>query len=279
MTGRLRVLVVDDHPIFRDGLQLALSACEDVEVVGAADTAAEAVSAAIELRPDVVVMDLHLPDGSGSDAAGEILRTLPTTRILVLTMSDDDAALLAAVRSGAHGYLVKGADQATTVAAVRAVARGEATFGRDVSARVLALLAAEPLAPNPFPELTEREREVLQLLEKGLTNDAIAARLGVSSKTARNHVSNVLVKLGAGDRQDAADIARERRGQQDLSSKVVAVDRSSRSTSAPYAATSDAYSAGRDVLLLRLRSMAGPTTTRDRRQVRLWPTPRTPTSA
>lgn len=211
MTSTIRVLLVEDHPLFRDGLALALASCEDIGVVGETGTVSEAVSAADRLRPDVVIMDLQLPDGSGSDATREILNAVPSTRVLVLSMSEDAAALVSAVRNGASGYLVKGVDRASIVAAVRSVARGEATFGGEVAAQVLSMLAAETAPREPFPELSERERTVLRLVEDGLTNDAIAERLGIAPKTARNHVSSTLLKLGASDRRHAAEIARNRR--------------------------------------------------------------------
>jgi DNA-binding NarL/FixJ family response regulator len=204
MSQPLRVLIVDDHPVFRDGLRLALGTAGDMEIVAEADTATAALELADELTPDVVVMDLHLPDRHGAEATRTILERRPGTAVLVLTMSDDDAALLTALRSGARGYIVKGADQAAIIAAVRAVARGEATFGAGVSDRVLTLLASDRTAPMPLPELTDRERHILGLIEHGLTNQAIAERLYLSPKTVR-----ILTKLHVINRSEAARRARE----------------------------------------------------------------------
>jgi DNA-binding NarL/FixJ family response regulator len=202
-----RVLVVDDHPIFRDGLRAALRS-DDVTVVGEAATADEAVAACSDVRPDVVVMDLQLP-GGGVEATARILAASPGVRVLVLTMSGDRAAVNAAVRAGARGYLVKGADRDELLGAIRAVASGEAVFGAGVAQVVLDSMAAHPAAP--FPQLTAREREVLALVAEGLTNAAIARRLFVTPKTARNHVSNVLAKLGVTSRDAAAALVVEER--------------------------------------------------------------------
>jgi DNA-binding NarL/FixJ family response regulator len=200
MTTPIRVLVVDDHPIFLDGLRAALRA-DDVTVVAEATTAAEAIQAATELAPDLVLMDLQLP-GGGLDATRAILAASPDIRVVVLTMSEDQRTVSAAVKAGAVGYLVKGVDRATLLAAVRAAAGGNAVFGAGVAASVLQDMA-EP-RQDGFPQLTAREREVLGLLGEGLTNAAIGRRLVLSPKTVRNHVSNVLSKLGVADRESAA---------------------------------------------------------------------------
>ena len=202
----LRILVVDDHPIFRDGLRTALSG-DDIEVVGEAATAGDAVQLAAELEPDVVLMDLQMPGGSGIDATRAISAARPGVAILVLTMAADAQAVFGAIRAGARGYLVKGADRDELRRAVRAVADGEANFGADIAQRLLGAFAAG--RPTPLPELTDREREVLTLVTNGYTNAAIARRLVVSPKTVRNHVSNILTKLQVGDREEAARVARQ----------------------------------------------------------------------
>jgi DNA-binding NarL/FixJ family response regulator len=204
----VRVLVVDDHPIFRDGLRTALEAAS-VTVVGEAGSAEEAVAQAAELEPDVVLMDLQLPDGSGIEATRAIVTRRPEVAVLVLTMTDDVDAVFAAVRAGARGYLVKGVDRAELLGAIHGVADGQAVFGAAVAGRVLGAFAGGRPGPAPLPELTDREREVLGLLTEGYTNAAIAQRLYLSQKTVRNHVSNVLTKLQVGDRHEAARVARE----------------------------------------------------------------------
>lgn len=204
----IRVLAVDDHPIFLDGLRAALRA-DDITLVGEAGSAEEAVRLAGELAPDLVLMDLQLP-GGGLEATREIVAGRAVTRVLVLTMSEDQRTVSAAVQAGATGFLVKGADRATLLDAVRAVAAGNAFFGAGVAGSVLSTMAAAEVVA--FPQLTEREREVLGLLGEGLTNAAIGHRLFVAPKTVRNHVSNVLSKLGVEDRESAGMLARDSRG-------------------------------------------------------------------
>jgi DNA-binding NarL/FixJ family response regulator len=206
-----RVLLVDDHPLFLDGVRAALSTAPDVDVVGEASTAAEAVELAGSLRPDVVLMDLNLPDRSGIDATRDVLETSPETHVLVITMSADDDAVVAAMRAGARGYVVKGAGRQDLVQAVTTVAVGGAVFSPTVAARLgtyFSGLAAQP-GRELFPQLTERERQVLDLIARGLDNRRIARELFLSEKTVRNHISTVLTKLDAPDRADA--IARARR--------------------------------------------------------------------
>ncbi len=207
----VRVLVVDDHPLYREGLVTAMSAMPDVEVVGEAADGEAAVSQAEGLGPDVVVMDLHMPRGNGIDATRRIVAERPGTAVLVLTMLEGDDSVFAAMRAGARGYLLKGAGRAEIARALSAVAHGEVVFSSGIAARVLQFFSAGSGrdAATPFPELTDREREVLDLVARGLTNSAIAARLVISEKTARNHVSNVFGKLQVADRAEAVARARD----------------------------------------------------------------------
>ncbi|MFI0412218.1 response regulator [Actinomadura sp. 3N508] len=207
-----RVLLADDHPVYRDGLRLMLDSTGEVEVVGTAPDGTVAVEMAGRLRPDVVVMDLQMPRLGGVDATRRILAAYPETGVLVLTMHEDDESVFAAMRAGARGYLVKGADPDEILRAVAAVARGEVIFGPALAGRVsdyFARIAAAPSADEPFPELTARERDVLELIALGLPNPAIAERLGLSPKTVRNNVSNVFAKLQVADRAEAILRARD----------------------------------------------------------------------
>ena len=207
----LRVLLVDDHPVVRSGLSALLATSPGVEVVGEAADGLQAVAETVLLRPDVVVMDLALPGVDGVEATRRLQRAAPDVAVLVLTMSEDEDALVAAVRAGAKGYVVKGAAPVEVVAAVRAVGRGEVVFGSAVATAVTRRLAGEAAsaAVVPFPELSDRERQVLDLMARGLPNPAIARQLGVTSKTVRNQVSTVLAKTGCRDRTDAVLRARE----------------------------------------------------------------------
>lgn len=206
----LRILVVDDHPVFRMGMVALLDSIEGLAVVAQAASADEAVAATDEHRPDVVVMDLHLGESSGVDATREIARAHPTIGVLVVTMLDDDDSVFASMRAGARGYLLKGADPTEVERAVRAVANGEILLGPSVAARAVAYLAGVRLGGAvPFPELTEREREVLDQVARGLDNLSIARRLSLSPKTVRNHLSNILTKLQVLDRAQAIVRARE----------------------------------------------------------------------
>jgi DNA-binding NarL/FixJ family response regulator len=205
-----RILLVDDHPLFRDGVRAALAGAEDLEVVGEAEDVAGAVALAAELGPDVVLMDLGLPDGSGIDATRAILAASPSVRVLVMTMTSDDEAVVAAMRAGARGFVVKGSGRADLLRSVRSVADGQAVFGADVADRLTAYFSSLASVPgrDAFPQLTEREREVLELMARGFDNRRIARELFLSDKTVRNHVSNVMAKLDAEDRAEAVLRAR-----------------------------------------------------------------------
>ncbi|MEU6931433.1 response regulator transcription factor [Streptomyces sp. NPDC046374] len=209
----LRVLVVDDHPVFRLGMSALLGSLTGLEVVGEESSMEAAVATAAAHAPDIVVMDLHLGDAasSGVDATREILRILPRVGVLVVTMLDDDDSVFAAMRAGARGYLLKGADAAEIERAVRAVANGEVILGPAVASRAMAYLLGHAGwgGPVPLPELTVRERELLDLVARGLDNLAISRRLSLSPKTVRNHLSNILAKLQTATRAEAIVRARQ----------------------------------------------------------------------
>jgi DNA-binding NarL/FixJ family response regulator len=203
-----RVVIADDHPLFLDGLQALLAGAFDIDVVARAETSPQAVDVVTATRPDVVVLDLNMPGPGGIATIREIGDRVPSARVLVLTMYDDDGLVFDAVRAGALGYVLKGAAPDEVIQAVVAVARGEAVFGAGL-ARRLADWFARATPPDPFEQLTPREREVLELLARGLRNAAIAQRLGISLKTVRNVVSSVLTKLQVPDREAATRRARE----------------------------------------------------------------------
>ncbi len=207
---RLRLLIVDDHPLFRKGLRTLVGSVPDFALVGEATTGEEAVARGLALQPDVVLMDLQMPGGSGLEATREIVAASPTIKVLVVTLFEDDDSVFAALRAGARGYLLKDTDEEEMVRAIRAVANGEAIFGPAVAGRVLAYFAAPRReAPRHFPELTEREREILHLLAQGKNNPAIARELSLSPKTVANHVSNIFAKLQVADRAEAIIRARD----------------------------------------------------------------------
>lgn len=210
MTEHTRVLVADDHPVFREGMRTLLHSLPDVQLVAEATTGAEAVALVHEYQPDVVVMDLHMPDLSGIEATRQIVQTNPHVGVLVLTMFEDDDSVFAAMRAGARGYLLKGAAQREVVRALEAVAGGEAIFGPTIAKRVMEYFARPARSRAPaFPTLTEREHEVLDLIAAGQSNPSIAKRLFLSDKTVRNHVSNIFAKLQVADRAEAIVRARE----------------------------------------------------------------------
>jgi DNA-binding NarL/FixJ family response regulator len=209
MTGDIRIVIADDHPVVRDGLSALLATVPSMLVAGVADTGRAAVRAAVTLRPDVLVMDIQMPDLNGIAATREIARAAPAVAVLMLTMFDDDDSVFAAMRSGARGYLLKGAQQDEIVRAIQAVAAGEAIFGPGIARRVLGMAAAPPAAGAAFETLTAREREVLDLIAAGLRNAEIARRMSVAPKTVANHISSIFAKLQVTDRAGAIIRARD----------------------------------------------------------------------
>jgi DNA-binding NarL/FixJ family response regulator len=207
----IRVLVVDDHQLFREGVHALLDSLPSMRVVGEADCGADAIEAARTLAPDVILMDVQMPDMNGLEATRRILGAQPSVGIIVVTMFEDDETVFAAMRAGAKGYVLKGAGQEELVRAILAVARGEALYGPRIAARILQFFQASrrDLPLDAFPDLTEREREVLEQIAKGLGNAAIARRLAIADKTVRNHVSSIFSKLHVTDRAQAVVRARE----------------------------------------------------------------------
>jgi DNA-binding NarL/FixJ family response regulator len=206
----IRLLIADDHPVFRSGLRLLLESLSGFEVVGEAGDGEQALEAALELAPDVIVMDLQMPGLGGIETTRRVVALAPHVRVLVLTMFEDDNSVFAALRAGAHGYVLKGAGQQQLVRAIEAVADGESIFSPAIAKRVIDSFGAAPTQRQlVFPELTDREREVLDLIARGLSNPDITRRLVLSPKTVRNHVSNILAKLQARDRSAAIVRARE----------------------------------------------------------------------
>lgn len=207
----IRVLIADDHPVFRFGLRTLLKADPMLSLVGEATTGEEAIAQVSELVPDVILMDLNMPGMNGIEAIQQILADHPQVHILVLTMFDDDDSVFAAMRAGARGYLLKGAEGGETLQAIHVVSTGEAIFSPAIARRLMQYFGAPPLpSPSlPFPDLTEREREVLALIAQGYTNQAIAERLVISPKTVRNHISSIFSKLQVTSRLEAIRRARD----------------------------------------------------------------------
>jgi DNA-binding NarL/FixJ family response regulator len=205
----VRVMIVDDHPVLRYGLRALLEAA-GLQVIAEANTGIEAVELAITLYPQVVLMDLDMPDMDGFEATRRIRAVMPDVRILILTMFHDDTSLFKAIRAGAHGYLLKNSQKAEIPKAIRAIAAGEVIFGTGIGDRVLDSLAGTPsvVAP-PFQELTSREQEILELLAQRCPNIVIARRLKLRVKTVRNYVTGVLSKIKAKDRHEAGQMARD----------------------------------------------------------------------
>jgi DNA-binding NarL/FixJ family response regulator len=207
----IRILLADDHAILRQGLRAMLSSTPEFGVVGEATTGEEAVTRSAELRPDVVLMDIQMPDLNGIEATRRVVETDPNVGVVVLTMFRDDDSVFAAMRAGARGYVVKDAGGEEVLRVVRAVAKGEAHFGPEIAKRLMSFFSApRPATPSGvFPELTAREHEVLDLIARGLSNTEISRRFFLSPKTVRNHISNIFAKLRVADRAEAIVRARE----------------------------------------------------------------------
>jgi DNA-binding NarL/FixJ family response regulator len=215
---RIRILIADDHPVFRFGLRALLNAMPDTEVVGEGTTGEEVVALATSLRPDVILMDINMPGMNGIEATRRIRDANLDTRILMVTMLEDDS-VFSAMRAGAHGYVIKGAEPAEVLRAIRSVASGEAIFSPGIAERLMHYFATLPAgdstrsARSPetpvFPDLTDREREVLALIAQGLTNSAIAERLVLSPKTVRNYITEIFSKLQVADRAQVIIRARD----------------------------------------------------------------------
>jgi DNA-binding NarL/FixJ family response regulator len=205
----IRVLVADDHLVVRRGIGVLLSSVDGVEVVGEATTGAEAIREAQLTRPDVIIMDLQMPGMDGIEATRRLVSLLPEVAVLVLTMFEDDDSVLAAMRAGARGYLLKGGEQQDMLAAIRSVVAGQVVIGPSVAGKLIGYLSAPQPAATPFPELTPREREILERIAAGDGNAVIAARFGVAPKTVGNHVSAIFAKLRVASRAEAILRARE----------------------------------------------------------------------
>jgi DNA-binding NarL/FixJ family response regulator len=208
---KTRILIADDHPLFRKGMRAMLDALAGMEVVGEAATGEEAVALASDLAPDVIVMDLQMPGGSGITATRTILNTSPHIRILMVTLFDDGESVFTALRAGARGYILKDTDASEMTRAIQAVSRGEAIFSPAIANRLIDYFSTpQPALPKElFPMLTDREREILGLIAQGYANPEIATRLSLSVKTVHNYVSNIFSKLQVADRAQAIIRARE----------------------------------------------------------------------
>jgi DNA-binding NarL/FixJ family response regulator len=211
MTNPIRVLIADDHPLFRDGLRALLNSIPQTQLVGEAANGEEVLKLATTLQPDVILMDIQMPGVNGVDATRLILRANPGIGIIALTMFEDDDLVFAALRAGARGYILKGADQTEILRAIGAAVRGEALFGAPIAKRLARFFSASKSSPPApaFPELTEREREVLDLIAQGFSNSEIAEQFVLSPRTVRNHISSIFSKLQVTDRARAIVLARE----------------------------------------------------------------------
>lgn len=208
---KTRILIADDHTLFRDGLRALLNSIPETEVVGEAATGEQVIAQAAALQPDVILMDIQMPGVNGIEATRKILHESPHIGVIVVTMFEDDDSVFAAMRAGARGYILKGADQSEMLRAIHAAAHGEALFGPAIARRLMGFFAAPrtALPPSIFPDLTDREREVLNLIAQGHNNAEIAEQLVLSPKTVRNHISNIFSKLQVADRAQAIVRARK----------------------------------------------------------------------
>ena len=211
----IRVLIADDHALFREGVNAILKSVPDIEQVGEAGTGQEALALVSDLKPDVILMDIQMPDLNGIEATQCILKAQPDVGIIIVTMLEDDDSLFSAMQAGARGYVLKGADKAEMIKSIRAVAEGDAIFGPAIASRLLSFFHEKPARSRSktpstaFPDLTYREREILTCIARGDTNSEIAEQLTVSLKTVRNHVSNIFNKLQVTNRAQAAIRARD----------------------------------------------------------------------
>ncbi len=206
---KIQILIVDDHPMYRQGIRSALSIVAGFEVVGEASNGEEAIEQATSLMPDIILMDIQMPDTSGIVATRKILDVSPHIGIIIVTMFDDDDSLFSALRAGARGYLLKGAEHEEIARSVKAVAAGEAIFSAPIATRIIDYFSAPKSRQQILPELTNREREVLELVANGISNKEIAQKLVISPKTVRNHVHNIFTKLHVNSRFQAIMLARE----------------------------------------------------------------------
>ena len=209
--SNVRVLIADDHPVFRFGIRALLEATHDMTVVGEATSGNEVIALAGELHPDIILMDVRMPGINGIDATRRILHTRPQVRVLVVTMFEDDSSVFAAMRAGARGYVLKEATNEEIVQAIRTVGNGGAIFSPSIATRLIAFFAQShfSIPKTIFPELTDREREILDLLARGQSTTELGNRLGLSSKTISNYISNILTKLQVTDRAEAIVRARD----------------------------------------------------------------------
>ncbi|RIK32242.1 MAG: DNA-binding response regulator [Anaerolineae bacterium] len=209
----IRLMIADDHKLFREGIKALLAITDDIEIVGEAEDGESALKKCQELEPDVILMDINMPGLNGIQVTGQILEKQPQTRIIMLTMLEDDASIFHAMRAGARGYLLKGADPTEVLSVIRAAAEGQALFGPAIATRLMnyfkELSAKPPVSVPPFPELTERELEILRLIAQGLNNQELAQKLVLSPKTVRNHITSIFSKLQVADRAQAIVRARE----------------------------------------------------------------------
>ena len=207
----LRILIADDHPLFRHGIREFLNLAPALEVVGEATSGEDAIAQAESVHPDVILMDVNMPGVNGVEATRRILHSSPHIRVLIVTMFEDDATVFAAMRAGARGYILKDSEKENILRAIQAVATGEAIFSPTIATRLIDFFSTQSssLPRDIFPSLTERERQILQLIARGRSNAEIARELSLSPKTVYNYVSNILSKLQVADRAQAIIRARE----------------------------------------------------------------------